>query len=156
MLPQICDDLSIVPWSILFPSLLLFDWWTKMWEITEEVLMNCNSLYLLCHTNCQMHEYMVASSIKIIKMQCFYNVLIQVSQDGFMFRLIIVCVLGLWFANTVAAKIVIQHSYDHRLHHRLFSPFTDSPHKLPFYAWTILIDLHVFLTATYQYSCFIV
>ena len=37
----------------------------KRWEITEEVLMNCNSFYLLRHANGQMHTYMTALSVKI-------------------------------------------------------------------------------------------
>ena len=51
--------------------------------------MNCNGLYLLHHTNGQMHVYMIAPSVKIInKHNVYCYVRIQVSQDGFMLRLI--------------------------------------------------------------------
>ena len=49
-----------------FPPLLLlflFDWLTKRWKIAKEMSINRNSLYLLCHTNCQMYVNMIASSI---------------------------------------------------------------------------------------------
>ena len=132
-LPQIYYNLSIVPQSIFFlhcfsltgeqkceKSLKRCWWIVKAYTCNVTLTAKCTCTWL--------HH-----PLKLLKMQCFYNVLIiQVSQDGFMFRLIIVCVLGLWFANTVAAKIVIQHSYNHRLHHRLFSSCTYSPHKLPF------------------------
>ena len=47
------------------PSLLLFlfDWLTKRWKTAKEMSINCNSLYLLCHTNCQMYVNMIASSV---------------------------------------------------------------------------------------------
>ena len=32
----------------------------------EEVLVNCDSLYLSCHSNAKMHVYMIASSTEII------------------------------------------------------------------------------------------
>ena len=47
-------------------------------------------LYLLCHANGQTHVCLIASSVKIIT-KC---AAIQVSQDGFMLRLI--CVRVLW------------------------------------------------------------
>ena len=66
------DPIKIIHCEIasesFYPSLFLFlfDWWTKMWEITKEVSMNYNGLYLLHHTNSQMHMYTIALSIKII------------------------------------------------------------------------------------------
>ena len=73
--------------------------------------MKCNGLYLLHHINGQMHLYMIALSIKIIN-KCIEHchVPIQVSQDGFVLRLICLF-LGLWFANAAAAKIFIKHQW---------------------------------------------
>ena len=45
-----------------------------------EVLMNCNGLYVLYHTNGQMHVYMIASCIEIINKHTVCRVLIQVRQ----------------------------------------------------------------------------
>ena len=50
--------------------------------------MNCNGLYLLYHTNGQMHVYMIAPSVKIIdKHNEYCHIQIQVSQEGFILRL---------------------------------------------------------------------
>ena len=38
----------------------------KRWEITKEVSINCNGLYLLFHAKGEMHVYMVTWSIKFI------------------------------------------------------------------------------------------
>ena len=63
-------------------------------------------LYLLHHANGQMHVYLVASSVKIITkhvLSCTDS-----SQLGWFYVETYMTVLGLWFANTVAAKITIK------------------------------------------------
>ena len=53
--------------------------------------MNYNDFYLLRHANGQMHmNMMIASSVKIINKHNFCHIPIQISQDGFMLRLIYV------------------------------------------------------------------
>ena len=59
--------------------------------------MNYNDFYLLRHANGQMHmNMMIASSVKIINKYNFCLIPIQISQDGFMLRLIynIMCSLA--------------------------------------------------------------
>ena len=107
------DPIKIYPLrhsESFYLSLLLFffNWWTKRWEITNEVLMNYNSLYLLCHANGQMYMYMIASSIKIIN-KC--NVFLPCTENRFKLTRMVSCwdhmhVLGLWFVNTATAKII--------------------------------------------------
>ena len=87
------------------PSLLpfLFNWWMKKvgnrWRYVDDLY----DLYLLCYANSQMHMYLIASFIKIItkRVAVVY---------GFKLARMVSCwdlyaILGLWFTNTVGAKI---------------------------------------------------
>ena len=64
-------------------------------------------LYLLRHANGQIHVYFIASSIKIITK---HNVPCTNSSQPKLFHIKTdMHDLGLWFANTAAAKIIINH-----------------------------------------------
>ena len=89
-----------------YPSLLLFlfDWWMK----GKKTLRGVNELYglyLLCHTNGQFQVYLIASSIKILAM---FLLCTNSSQPEWFHVKTYMDILGLWFANTGALKIVIK------------------------------------------------
>ena len=129
---QICCVLiKVYPMShgeSFHPSLLLFlfDWQTKRWKIAEEVPMICMAYtyYIML-----MAKYMCTwlhHSLNYYQ-ACFCPVPFQVSQNGFMLRLIWLHVLGLWFASTAAAaKIAIRQAQ--WWIGRSFSSCTNSPH----------------------------
>ena len=94
MLPQICwsDLIKIYQLCHSASFIVCVSLWlvNEKWDIIEEVLMNCNGLYLLCHTNYQIHVYMIALSIKIYSKR---NVLLctNLCQPGW-FLLRFICV----------------------------------------------------------------
>ena len=114
-----------------YPSLLLllFDWWMKRWEITKEVSMNYNGLYLLRHGNHQMRMCMIASCIKIITGAMFLPCT-NSSQLPLMLRLICVS-LGCDLPIQLLLLISLSSVYNYRLvdcfHH---ADSTDSHHEL--------------------------
>ena len=65
------------------------------------------ALYLIHHTNGQMHMCLIASSIKDYYQARCCCVLIQVSQDGFMLRLI--CV---FLGYDMPIQLVLSSEYD--------------------------------------------
>ena len=78
-----------------------------MWEITLRGVAELYGLYL-CHANSQMHMYLNASSIKIFTKHNVFA-MYWLNQGGWFHVEIYMCGLGLWFANTIAAKIIIKH-----------------------------------------------
>ena len=90
------------------PSLLpfLFDWWTKRWEIAEEVLMNCMAYthYVTLMAKCMcawLHHPLKLLLSKLLP--C-----IDSSQPGWFHAETYMCILRLWFAYTAGAKIAIK------------------------------------------------
>ena len=109
-------QLTIAPLWVLSSILASLSLWLvnkkvrKCWIDVDELY----NLYLLRHTNGQMYVCLIASSIKIINKR---NVLLctDSSQPEWFhveIYVYVLYVLGLWFANTAPARIIIKHICD--------------------------------------------
>ena len=90
------------------PSLLpfLFDWWIKRWEITEEVSLNCMAY---AYYDTLMTKYTCTWLHHPLKLlPSTYLLCTDSSQPGLFHVETYMRILGLWFANTIAAKITIK------------------------------------------------
>ena len=126
------------PGESLHPSLLAFPYW-----VVNVKVRNCcrgvdelHGFYLLCHANGHTHMYLITSSIKIITkhVEVVWRS-VQVSQDGFMLRLI-----SVFLGCDMPIQLVL--SSDNGNYDRLEDPFimywftSWTTKYVTFYAWT--------------------
>ena len=144
--------LRFIHWVMVSPFILpcfpfLFHWWMKRWEIDE--------LYGLYYYIMQMAKYTWAwlhHPLELLTSEMFCLVLIQVNQDGFMFRLI--C---MFLGCDLTIQLILKSStYDDRL--------VDHFHYISVRCYEICNILYLnkltymlfYLHVLYQYNCFFV
>ena len=137
----------MLPGESFHPSLLafLFDWWTKRWEIAEDVSMNCTAFtYYVTLIAKRTWLYHPLKLLLSTLLSCTDS-----SQPGWFYVETYTCFVGLWYVNTAGAiKQVCQIIIDWKI----VSSCTDSRHWLPNMQHFMLeqIDLYVFLPVIYQ------
>ena len=150
-------ELSIVPWWVLLSFIASLSLWLanekvrNHWRGVDKLY----SLYLLYHANGQMHMYWFILSIKINTKCIFCRVLIQVSQDGFMLRFIcMLLALGCDLLIQLLLKL-LSSLYDKRLVDHFHLALIRELQNM----WHLMleqVDLYIFVSVIYQYSCFFV
>ena len=81
---------SFIPLNL---PLFLVDLWAKRWEITKEISMNCNGVVAYTYNVTLMAKYTCTwlhHPLELLTSTMFCHKPIQVSQDGFVLRLICV------------------------------------------------------------------